>query len=299
MSVESFESHRPLLFSIAYRMLGAASDAEDIVQDAYVRYAAARPTALRSERAWLTTVVTRLCLDRLKSARIAREQYVGEWLPEPVLTADATPDAMLQRHESVTLAFLLLLETLTSEERAVFVLKEAFDYSHDEIADILETTTANARQLLHRAKARLAERRPRFGGDPAAKRALAERFVAAIASDNPDAVAAVLAQDVGFWSDGGGKVRAAGRPFFGADAVSRLLLGFFRAARRQGLADRASFEVLDVNAEPALILRESGRLFAVYGFSVDGDRITAIRVVLNPDKLAFIGRQLDAMAGRR
>ncbi len=295
MNASEFESYRPLLFSIAYRMLGRASEAEDAVQDAWIRYAEARPEALRSTKAWLTTVVTRLCLDRLKAARTTREQYVGEWLPEPVLTSDARPDAMLQQHESVTLAFLLLLETLTPEERAVFLLKEVFEYSHDEIGEMLAMSAANARQLLHRARTKIAEGKPRFGGgDPAAKRELAERFVAAFTAADPQALTGLLAEDIGFWSDGGGKVHAAGRPVFGRAAVARMLAGFGRAAVKQGLVERLSFEVVDVNADPALVVRQDGGLFGVYSLSIRGNLIDAIRVVLNPDKLAFIDRQLLA-----
>jgi len=296
MNASEFESYRPLLFSIAYRMLGSASEAEDVVQDAWIRYAEGRPDALRSAKAWLTTIVSRLCLDRLKAARTTREEYVGQWLPEPVLTSDARPDAMLQQHESVTLAFLLLLETLSPEERAVFLLKDVFDYSHDEIAGMLGISAANARQLLHRAKAKVAEGKPRFGGDPEAKRALAERFVAAFTSRDPEALTGLLAEDIGFWSDGGGKVHAAGRPVFGRDAVARMLIGFGRAAINRNLADRLSFEVVDVNADPALVVREDGNLFGVYSLSIRGDCIDAIRVVLNPEKLAFIDRQLLARA---
>ena len=204
---DEFQSYRPLLFSIAYRMLGTASDAEDVVQDAWIRYASAQPQDLRSSKAWLTTVVTRLCLDRLKSARATREEYVGPWLPEPVLTStEERPDAMLQRHESVTLAFLVLLETLSPEERAVFLLKEVFDYSHDEIGEMLQMTAANARQLLHRAKEHVADRRPRFSLNPEAERETAKRFVAALTANDASALTDLLAEDVGFWADGGGKV---------------------------------------------------------------------------------------------
>jgi len=163
MDIDVFNLDRPLLFSIAYRMLGSASDAEDVVQDAWLRYRSADETAIRSPKAFATTIVTRLCLDRLKSARAAREKYVGPWLPEPVLTSEVErPDSVLQRAESVTLAFLVLLETLSPEERAVFLLKEIFEYAHSEIAEILGITIDNSRQLLHRAKARLAEARPRL-----------------------------------------------------------------------------------------------------------------------------------------
>ena len=289
---DEFQSYRPLLFSIAYRMLGTASDAEDVVQDAWIRYASAQHEDLRSSKAWLTTVVTRLCLDRLKSARATREEYVGPWLPEPVLTsAEERPDAMLQRHESVTLAFLVLLETLSPEERAVFLLKEVFDYSHDEIGEMLQMTAANARQLLHRAKEHVAERRPRFSGDPDVKREIAKRFVAALTAHDASALTDLLAEDVGLWADGGGKVTTARRPLLGRGAVLKLLLGLGRLALAQGLTG-LSIEIVDVNFETALVVRFAGRLDSIYVLSIDGNAIDAIRVVRNPDKLAFIERQL-------
>src|SRR5215510_12450844 len=163
MDQDLFTSDRPLLFSIAYRMLGSASDAEDVLQDAWLRYRGVDGSTIRSPKAFATTIVTRLCLDRLKSARATRETYVGPWLPEPVLTSDEeSPETMLQRSESVTLAFLVLLETLSPEERAVFLLKDVFGYEHAEISEMLAMTIENSRQLLHRAKARIAEGRPRL-----------------------------------------------------------------------------------------------------------------------------------------
>src|SRR5262249_12667615 len=176
MNADVFNTDRPLLFSIAYRMLGSASDAEDVLQDAWVRYRGVDHATIRSPKAFATTVVTRLCLDRLKSVRVKREEYIGQWLPEPVLTSEVeSPETVVQRAESVTLAFLVLLETLSPEERAVFLLKDVFEYDHAEIAEMLGTTAENSRQLLHRAKARLAERRPRLSGTPESQRAVAER----------------------------------------------------------------------------------------------------------------------------
>jgi RNA polymerase sigma-70 factor (ECF subfamily) len=177
MDIDVFNTERPLLFSIAYRMLGSASDAEDVLQDAWLRYRGAAFTAIHSPKAFATTIVTRLCLDRLRSARTTREQYIGPWLPEPVLTSEVErPDTVLQRAESVTLAFMVLLETLSPEERAVFLLKDIFEYAHSEIAGMLGITIDNSRQLLHRAKARLAEGRPRLTGTASTRRAVAERF---------------------------------------------------------------------------------------------------------------------------
>jgi len=293
--VDLFQAHRSRLFAVAYRMLGSASDAEDVVQDAWLRYAAAQPTNLRSPQAYLTTIVTRLCLDRLKSARATREDYVGPWLPEPMITDDRhAPEQSVALAESVTLAFMVLLETLSPEERAVFLLREVFDHEYDDIAVMLDTTPANCRQLFHRAKTRLADRRPRFRESADAKRPLVGRFVNALRDGDGEALASVLAEDVGFWSDGGGKVLAARRPVFGRAAVVQVLVGIRRTAPSLGIAlDAVGLDVVEVNYEPALVLRVAGRLDSVYTLSIEGDAIVAIRIVRNPDKLRFIERQLS------
>jgi RNA polymerase sigma-70 factor, ECF subfamily len=218
---------------------------------------------------------------------------VGPWLPEPILTSDdERPDTVLQRDESITLAFLVLLETLSAEERAVFLLKEIFEYSHDEIARMLETSAANSRQILHRAKARIAEGRPRRATDEAAKRELARRFVAAFTSGDAGALENLLAEDVRFVSDGGGKVTAARRPLVGRDEVLHMLTGIHRTAMVQGLLPDVSIEPIDVNFNPAFIIRRSGRIDSVYALDIAGDRIQALHIVRNPDKLRFIERQL-------
>jgi RNA polymerase sigma-70 factor (ECF subfamily) len=293
--VDLFQAHRSRLFGVAYRMLGSASDAEDVVQDAWLRYSNARPADLRSPAAYLTTIVTRLCLDRLKSARTAREEYVGPWLPEPLVTDEAPgPERSVARAESVTLAFMVLLETLSPEERAVFLLREVFDHEYDEIAGMLDTTPANCRQLFHRAKTHIADRRPRFREAAGEKRSLASRFVAALRDGDADELTSVLAADVGFWSDGGGKVLAARRPVFGREQVALMLAGFKRTASAAGVdLHSVTLDVADVNGEPAMIMRVAGRLDSVYAFTVKDDVIAAIRVVRNPDKLQFLERQLS------
>ena len=298
--LDAFQAQRPRLFSIAYRMLGSASEAEDVLQDAWVRFSGAESNDLRSPQAFAATIVTRLCLDRLKSARARREEYVGPWLPEPVLTAggEQSPDVLAERSESVTLAFLVLLETLSPEERAVFLLKEVFDYEHADIAGILGTTTANSRQLFHRAKSKIRLNASRDFEQPQ-RRALAERFVEAFRAGDAAGLAQLLAQDVTFVADGGGKATATRRPLEGRDTVVKLLVGFVRAAVATGLASRATLEVTEVNAEPALVIRLDGRLDGVYVLSVEGDAITGIRVVRNPDKLAYIGRQLEVSGAPR
>jgi RNA polymerase sigma-70 factor (ECF subfamily) len=292
--VETFQTHRSALFAVAYRMLGSASDAEDVVQDAWLRFSAAQPADLRSTKSYLTTVVTRLCLDRLKSARTAREEYVGPWLPEPLATDDRPgPERSLAQAESVTLAFMVLLETLSPEERAVFLLREVFDYEYDEIAAMLDTSSANCRQLFHRAKGRIAERKPRFRDAAEEKRPLVERFIRAFGAGDEEELTRVLAADVGFWSDGGGKVLAARRPVFGRDHVARVLAGIRRTAPSSGVAlESVRLDVVEVNGEPAMVIRVEGRLDSVYTMSIEDGAIAAIRVVRNPDKLAYLQGQL-------
>jgi len=293
MKEDVFNTNRRLFLSIAYRMLGSASDAEDVLQVAWMRYQAADESEIRSPRAFVSTIVSRLCLDRLKSARSAREDYVGPWLPEPVLTSEMKgPDVALQHAESITLAFLVLLEKLSPEERAVFLLKDVFEYEHGEIAEMLNTSAENSRQLLHRAKARLAAERPRLSGTTASRRAVAERFARAFSSGDGAELTEILTKDVGMWSDGGGKASAARRPLLGRVEVLNFLIGLHRTGQTTGLAKQATLNIEDVNSEPALVLRIGGHLESIFVVSVDGDRISGIRVVRNPDKLARIDRQL-------
>ncbi len=294
MADDVFTRDRSRLFSIAYRMLGSASDAEDVLQDGWLRYQRADHATIRSPEAFATTIVTRLCLDRLKSTRATREEYIGPWLPEPVLTAEIqTPQVAVERAESVTLAFLVLLETLSAEERAVFLLKDVFEYDHADIARMLGVSADNSRQLLHRAKARLADRRPRLSGSAESRRAAAERFARAFATGDEAALTALLAPDVGMWSDGGGKVTAARRPLRGRDQVRTFLVGLHRTALAAGLASDVSLWVEDVNSEPAVVIRVGSRIEAIFVMSIEEHAVTAIRAVRNPDKLARIQRQLS------
>src|SRR5262245_42795287 len=275
MDHDVFNTHRPLLFSIAYRMLGSASDAEDILQDAWMRYQAAGQASIRSPKAFAATIVARLCLDRLKSAQVTREEYIGPWLPEPILTSEVkAPDAALQQSESLTLAFLVLLEKLSPEERAVFLLKDIFEYGHSEVAEMLGTTVENSRQLLHRAKARLAEGRPRLTGTATSRRAVAERFARAFSSGDGSELTTLLTADVGLWSDGGGKASAARRPLLGRSDVVNFLVGLHRTARTTVAARDVSFRLEDVNSEPALIVRVGQRLESIFVFSVEGGTIS-------------------------
>lgn len=291
-----FETHRPALFALAYRMLGSASEAEDVLQDAFLRIYAAPRGDIRTPGAYLRRIVTRVCLDRLKAARARREQYPGPWLPEPLLTAPASadPQAAAEQHESITLAFLVLLETLTPQERAVLLLREVFGYDFAEIAAILQLSSANCRQVLHRARAHLADHRPRFHVATAQHHALVARFLAATQQGNVDALAQVLAEDVTLWADGGGKQPAPRRPVLGRTAVAHVLVSFAaRIADTLGDArDSLRTTVARVNAELALLVWTQQRLDSVIVFTIVGEQIITLRLIRNPEKLRYIAGQL-------
>ena len=295
MPPDTFEVHRQKLFGVAYRMLGSASEAEDVVQDAWLRYDAVAKDSIRSPEAFLTTIVTRLCLDRLKSARATREEYVGPWLPEPLLTdGRAGPEQSAALAESVSLAFMVLLETLTPEERATFLLREIFEYDYESIAEMLKTTPANCRQLFHRAKVHLQDRKPRFREDTRRKHELVGRFLAALRDGDAAGFTSVLTADVALWSDGGGKVLAARRPIFGRDHVIQLMVGIRRTASSMGYdLTQLAMQIVDVNGELALALRLAGRVDSIYTFEFAADGITALRIIRNPDKLRYIAQQLQ------
>lgn len=280
--LQTFEQLRPLLFSIAYRMLGSVMEAEDAVQESYLRYMATDADAIRSPKAFLSTVVTRLCLDQLKSARVKREEYFGPWLPEPLLTADA-PDELLARHESISMAFLLLLETLSPVERAVFLLREVFDYDYDAIAQIVDKSEANCRQLHSRAKKHIHSGRPRFTPSPQEQQHLVAKLFTAMQLGDSDAFAALLAEDVELRSDGGGKASAATHPLQGRETVMRFLLGIY--SRRP---PNTTTEFTEVNGAPALVVRVDGKLENVMSFEIGGAGICAIRIVRNPEKLRHL-----------
>ena len=268
------------MLSIAYRMVGSFSEAEDLVQEAFVRLHQAGD--VEAPKAWLTTVVTRLAIDHLRSARVRREQYTGTWLPEPVL-ADPAPDAAV-RAETLSMAVLVLLESLTPVERAVFVLREAFDYGYDEIAEIVGKSEANCRQLAARARKHVEAGQPRFEPSREQREELTRRFVAALQEGETEPLVELLAADAEFYGDGGGKAPAVGRIVQGAEAVARMLSGFARVGRRRG----ARIEPAEVNGEPGIVAYEDGRLVAVWAFEVSDGAIHAIRGVVNPDKLRHL-----------
>jgi len=280
--IELFESHRRLMFSIAYRMLGSAAEAEDILQEAFLRYQTMRNSEIDSPKAFLSTVVTRLCLNRLNSAQHQRETYIGTWLPEPILTDDIV-DAIKQTelHESLSMAFLILLEQLTPLERAVFLLRQVFDYEYIEIAQMIGNDEAACRQLFSRAKKHISTNRPRFQADPAKQRDMLEQFVAAVSRGELDGLLTLLSDDVTLWADGGGKVRGAAlASIHGREAVARFVIASPNLTT--GLLEP---HIALVNDEPALLLRMDGQTRFVVMINMDDTSIREIRIMANPDKL--------------
>jgi RNA polymerase sigma-70 factor (ECF subfamily) len=277
-----FERHRPRLFGIAYRILSTRADAEDVLQDAYLRWHRSASDELRSPEAWLVTTVTRLCIDRLRAARVERERYVGPWLPEPLI-GEAAPaaDAPAELSSSLSIAFLVVLEQLTPDERVAFLLHEVFDTEYGQIAQILGKSEPACRQIVSRARKRVREQRPRVQVTDAAHRSVLERFAQAIQMQDQAALLDLLAEGATWTSDGGGKARAALKVIRGRERVARFALGVLGRH-----LDRLSFELGSVNGETALTVRADGKLFSILTVSSDGARILDIYIVLNPDKLA-------------
>ncbi|WSJ46986.1 RNA polymerase sigma factor SigJ [Streptomyces sp. NBC_01317] len=285
-STDQFEAHRSLLTGVAYRMLGRVADAEDVVQDAWLRWTAEDRAEVREPRAYLVRITTRLAIDRLRQAHVRREAYVGPWLPEPVTTdlGSAVPDsaerAMLA--ESVSFAVLVVLESLSPLERAVFVLREAFGFPYAEIAAVLDRGEAAVRQLAGRARRHVDERRPRFDVDQAERRALTEQFLAAAGGGDLDALLTLLAPDVRLVGDSGGKAKAPLRIVEGADKVGRFLSAV------SGDAGLYEFRVTEVNGAPAVLAHTGGKLDLVLQLEVADGVITCVYIVRNPDKLSGV-----------
>ena len=286
---ETFETYRSYLFAIAYRMLGSAMDAEDMVQETYIRYQTAQRETIHSLKAYLTTILTRLCMDQLDLARRKRELYVGPWLPEPILTDTTTseaadPEKRAETEESISLAFLVLLEQLQPFERAVFLLREVFEYEFAEIAAMLGKSEAACRRSFSRAKAHLREHRPRFPASRETHQQLLTGYFQAVQTGETTALMNLLSEDVTLWADGGGKVKqAALRPIRGRDAVARFSLG-----TRRFWPENSRVELEEVNGQAALVVRTGDRVFAVLTIDVEEGRIQAIRVIANPEKLARV-----------
>ncbi len=290
--VSQFEAYRPLMLSIAYRMLGNATEAEDIVQEAYVRYQTSAPEHITSPKAFLSTIVTRLCLNQLQSARVQRETYIGPWLPEPVLTKAGdsfAPAQQAELHESLSLAFLTLLEQLTPLERAVFLLHEVFDYPYAEIAAILGNGEAACRQMFSRAKKHIADHRPRFKPSKEAHRQILDQFLQATLNGELDGLMQLLAEDVTMWADGGGKARGAAiHPLHGREAVARFVLRSVRFATGD-----IHVEMAEVNGELAVIVRNDRGVIVVLAIVADDGQIPEIRAMGNPDKLKWVSGTLN------
>lgn len=281
---ETFSDYRGYLFTIAYRMLGSVMDAEDMVQETYLRWRSAAREKIESPKSYLATIITRLCIDHLRSARIKRETYVGPWLPEPLLqTNNQETEGMAALADSLSIAFLVLLENLSPVERAVFLLREVFDFDYNQIAHIVQKSEANCRQIARRARERVTADRPRFETTPQEQQQILFEFVQACANGDLSGLMALLAEDAVQYSDGGGKVAAARLPITGADRVARFWLGIVR----QAPAD-SSLSVTRANGQPALKLVVNGRLYGVVALDVANGRIHNIYTVINPDKLRHL-----------
>jgi len=284
--LEVFERHRARLFGVAYRMLGTVADAEDVLQETYVRWHAEDSDVVRSPEAWLVAVTTRLAIDRLRRASAEREEYPGFWLPEPL----ATPaDRRAEMSSDLSMAFLVLLEQLGPEERAAFLMREVFDAEYSELAAVLDKSEAACRQMVSRARARVRRERPRFDVSPETHERLLERFLAAIRSGDQDELLTLVAEDATWTSDGGGQVPATRRIVHGADRVVRLVLGLERKARGR-LRDRLAW----INGEPTIVSYAGSRLFRTTSVATDGERLLAFYTVLNPEKLRRVEDTLRA-----
>ncbi|MFI5707714.1 RNA polymerase sigma-70 factor [Kribbella sp. NPDC051620] len=291
-----FQEHRGRMFGIAYRMLGSATEADEVLQDAWLRWQSVDHEHVVEPAAFLAKTVTNLCLNQLTSARARRETYVGEWLPEPVLTGagldDLGPLDEVAQRESVSFALLTVMEKLSPAERAAYVLREAFAYSHREVADLIGTTEANARQLHSRARKRVAADQQPHAVDPSQWRTFVERFLAAAQLGDIAGLESLLAADVVSRADGGGKVNAARRPVEGSGRVARYLVGVLE---RFGAGIVAYFA--HANGEPAIVAVGPDRVRAVLFLAFDGDRLSSLEIAMNPDKLSRVDDQLSRIGG--
>jgi RNA polymerase sigma-70 factor, ECF subfamily len=284
-ATEAFVAHRNLLFTVAYEMLGSAADAEDVLQETWLRWAGVDLDTVRDRRAYLVRITTRQALGRLRTLGRRKESYVGPWLPEPLLTApDVAEDVELA--DSVSMAMLLVLETLTPTERAVFVLREVFDLAYDEIAEAVDKSPAAVRQIAHRARAHVAARRPRGVVSPAEYRGALEAFQRAVETGDLQHLLDILAPDVVFLGDGGGVKQAALRPIVGADRVARLL-----AVAMPRIGGDVSVEPVQINGCPALIVRLNGEIDDVVAVRIDDGLITGLYIVRNPEKLSHMEQE--------
>jgi RNA polymerase sigma-70 factor (ECF subfamily) len=289
-----FRAESGRVFGIAYRMLGSVSEAEEVAQDAFVRYqGVGAEEEVREPGALLTTIATRLSIDRLKSARLQREKYVGDWLPEPLLVDEADVAGEAERADSISMAFLVLLESLSPLERAVFLLREAFDYGYAEIAEIVDRTPENCRQIALRARRQVDEGRPRFEVSRVEREEIVQRFFEAAEEGDSEGLIDLLSADVAMYGDGGGNAPALGKPLHGPDRVSKAMIGFARSGRRFGIRR----EPVWVNGQPgARFVNEDGELINVVALDILDGEVQAIRSVVNPEKLGHLGPLADIAA---
>jgi len=278
-SLDAFNHYRRLLFGIAYRMLGSVSDAEDMVQETFLRWQQTPQTTVKSLKNYLATTITRLCIDYLRSARVRREQYVGPWLPEPLLTQQ-DPAEQVELADSLSMAFLVMLERLSPIERAVFLLREVFEYDYPEIAQIVDKSPENCRQILRRSRQHLATERPRFPVSAQQQAQITAQFVDASTQGNLEGLLALLAEDVTLWADGGGQVPAALKPLHGAMKVARFLL-----AIQRNFLSAARAELIEINGQPGIVRRTESDIHSVTTFKIVDGRIQAIFSIRNPEKL--------------
>ena len=281
--LDSFDEHRSYLFGVAYRMLASAADAEDIVQEAYLRWSSQPRDDVESPRGFLTTIVVRLCLDELRSARARRETYVGPWLPEPLLIDDNDPGTVAELADSLSMAFLVVLEELAPAERAAFLLHDVFDYGYPEIAEMLDRQEPACRQLVSRARHRVGDRHHRFDADRAKGQQLAERFVHACSTGEIGQLMELLADDVVVWTDGGGVVQAARRPIYGAEKSAR-----FMVAVSAKVPPSTEIRHATVNGQPGLLFVDAGTVATAVALDIIDGKVVGVRVVSNPAKLTGV-----------
>jgi RNA polymerase sigma-70 factor (ECF subfamily) len=279
-SLSAFEAVRGRLFGLGYRMLGSRADAEDLVQEAYVRWHEVNQDTIDNPEAWLVATTSRMAIDRLRRLKTEREAYVGQWLPEPIVTHEP-PDHHLDLADDLSIAFLMLLERLAPEERAAFLLHEVFDVGYPEIAAVIERSEAASRQVVHRARERVRGERKRFDVTESAKEALMHRFVAAMEARDEQALLALFAPDATWTADGGGKTGAGLVPIVGAERIAKLVIGLWN--RFWGKDRRLEFAT--INGEVGLCLRTADQLTATLSMATDGERILNVYAVVNPDKL--------------
>lgn len=290
--LELFNQHRSLLFAIAYRMLGTVTDAEDIVQETFLRWQQTAETTVKSAKNYLSTIVTRLCIDHLRSARVRREQYVGSWLPEPLMTEQTDdPSAQVELADSISIAFLVVLERLSPIERAVFLLREVFEYDYDEIAQMVEKSPANCRQILKRSRQHIISQRPRFSVAHEQQEQITTKFLDATTKGDLQGLLSFLAKDITYWSDGGGKVSATLKPLHGAMKVAR----FFLAIRRKWLSNAVS-RIVEINGKLSIVNYVDGCIFCVWMFDIADGCIQSFYSMRNPDKLKRLSEAVTHQA---